>query len=1210
MKQESSLLLAAASKTTALIGRQEHLQTIQEAIYTPARTGQIIAIKGRGGMGKTRLLEELLWRAGHPDWRKKRPLTPEDTAQGLDWSTLAPTVISNLIDMIDIRLHGRDRFIRELRNSFRRADETGVEFVRYDQAYEEYLLRKAKGAELVSIKEVADKATQAFLDDLKQITQEKRLVWVLDTVERLRFITSDWLLQEKLLKATDLASRTYQWLEDIIQAGHLQNITLILVGRDGVDEGDSFFKKVEAAAAAAPIPCQTRSITLNYFTPEQTKAYFLDLATQQAENERISQHFQDLADEKNDRYKSLWLYTGGLPVKLALYAQIVVANRTIPEPLRWPFAKACQEAGISPCPQTREQLAQSETPALRKLQWEIEENFINLLFRDPTDLHARVLLALLRAPRGLNAAQLHYLLDGDEASKPADWLPDNHRLKELSNLLATMEDAYLIKQRGSWVDLAEALHGDYEKAYSHRLGLQDEIYRLYAEHMAPLSEPLSQEWADVRRQFTPEQITVYTQNHQDEQEAREWQYAQLHQWADHEHTILLKRKQETIRQEEHYLDLQIRPDDPRTFYFRELGQEEAHRRDNLEESINLVEIEQRLYSLWMDPERNFNVDYVDLGYDMHKAANQDQDFLSQTEMFVSLKDPARKFFPWTMRPDIEARQETPLQVLERVAEQEDITRWLKRFVIWKEYDRAIEFARDVEQAISRLPRSIQAEQNRWHSINHTLSKSERLVWRYYAQFYRGQEVQAALTGLENLLKNLHQLETRTVQEIALENDGQAERGFRGLPEKGIRSHPAYPRLRRIISYSYNTLGYGYMTQGQVQKAVSCYGQALLFLRGDRGAKGHRATVLNNLARALSEQGWHSAAVCEDGLTLRRQMGAEVPLAWSLNTLALIYDDLYLPDESWPLAAKALAYFRRADEERGMGLAMLQLARSLRHKARRSRSDQEEPINMDRLYTVAEGLLREAQQLPGLTREPLRLIEILIERGCLHRDRLRGTNGNIPSRHHRIHYEDALINFNKAIHQARDKGYDQMVVEARVNRAWSYYYFSEWQQALDELTDLEGGFPPEYKIELRRLPMRDGLGKAWILTQLSKIHFLRGRIALAHFQEQQEGQKQQYPADKEREQRIQAVHNDPAAQKALSEAATAYLLAFAYGELFSARSPIIGVLRNDLYNRLKKFNQQELSDIFAAARQAETDYPIIPSSAHITPFLSQFFGIPA
>jgi len=1207
MKKERSLLLAAAAKTTAMIGRQQYLEQIRDAIYTSSNTNQIITIKGRGGLGKTRLTEDILWRAGHPYWREKRPLTPDDIAQESDWSTRGAAVISNLIDMIDIRLHGRDRFIRELRNSFRRADKTGVEFTLYDQAFEEYLLRKAKGAELISVKEVADRASQAFLHDLKQITQEKRLVWVLDTVERLRFVTSNWLIQEDLLKPADIASRTYKWLEEMIQTSHLQNITLILVGRDGPDEGEPFFARVEESAKTAPVPWQIIRINLENFTPEHTQNYFLDLAQQQNENERVRQHFQDLANEKSQRYRVLWLYTGGLPVKLALYAQIVVANRTIPEPLRWTFDKTCTEVGISPNLHTREDIERNQTPALRQLQWQIEENFINLLFRDPTDLDARVLIALLRAPRGLNAAQLHYILDANADTEPADWTPDNQRLEELTFLLETMERAYLIKRRGSWLDLADVLPEDQNQAYSYRLGLQDEIYRLYAEHMGPLAEPLSPEWADVRAAFSEEQMSLYRQNHRDEQEARRVQYDQLHQWATREHELLLAQKQAVIQSEEETLELQIRPDDPRTFYFRELGQVEATRRDNLEEAINLVEIEKRLYRLWMDPERNFNVDYVDLGYDTHKATNQDQDFLSQTEMFVGMQDPARKFFPWTLRPDIEARKETPLQVLERVVEQEDVTRWLKRFVIWKEYMRAIEFANDVEQVIQALPQETQTEKNRWRSVNHTLSKSERLVWRYHAQIYLGQDVSEALTGLQAVISDLHLLGEKTVDQVALNKNGFDERGFQGTAHRP--PHPAYPRLRRIISYSYNTLGYGLITLGQIQKAVDCYGRALFFLRGDRGANGHRATVLNNLARALSEQGWHSAAVCEDGLQIRRQMGAEVPLAWSLNTLALIYDDLNQVDEAWLLAAKALAYFRRADEQRGMGLAMLQLARSLRHKARRTRGGFVEQATADRLYTVAEGLLREAQHLPVLSREPLRLIEILIERGCLHRDRLRGNAADLPSRSYRIHYEDSLINFNKAIALANEKGYEQMMIEARVNRAWTYYYYGEWNTALRELENLEIDLPQGYKIvENMAIPVRDTLEQAWVLTQLSKINFLRGRVALAHFQQRQKKIKQIHPTEKARQKRQQMLHDDQEAQEALINATRAYILALAYGELFSPRSPIVGILRQDLYNRVKGFNRRELNDLYIAAQEAETHYPAIYASAQITVFLRHFFGI--
>ena len=95
---------------------------------------------------------------------------------------------------------------------------------------------------------------------------------------------------------------------------------------------------------------------------------------------------------------------------------------------------------------------------------------------------------------------------------------------------------------------------------------------------------------------------------------------------------------------------------------------------------------------------------------------------------------------------------------------------------------------------------------------------------------------------------------------------------------------------------------------------------------------HRATLLNNAARAHSEIWNPSTEMCLDGLAIRREVAEEIPIAASLNTLALIYDDLGRYEDAPLLSAKSIAYCRRARESRQLGFSLRQMAETLRHLA--------------------------------------------------------------------------------------------------------------------------------------------------------------------------------------------------------------------------------------------------------------------------------------
>ncbi|MBK8933328.1 MAG: hypothetical protein IPM76_13615 [Chloroflexi bacterium] len=87
------------------------MQQIRHAIAAEGDECRLVLLEGFGGLGKTRMLEEVLRRLGHEavSLIYGLPLLNDE------WTDLAhPVAVCNLFDFADIRLHTRTYFISEL----------------------------------------------------------------------------------------------------------------------------------------------------------------------------------------------------------------------------------------------------------------------------------------------------------------------------------------------------------------------------------------------------------------------------------------------------------------------------------------------------------------------------------------------------------------------------------------------------------------------------------------------------------------------------------------------------------------------------------------------------------------------------------------------------------------------------------------------------------------------------------------------------------------------------------------------------------------------------------------------------------------------------------------------------------------------------------------------------------------------------------------
>lgn len=1135
----TTTLLAAARRTRRMVSREAELRQLQEAIYRNDGTLQIVLLTGRGGIGKSRLVEEVL------QWGATPPVAGENSLP----------LISNLIEMADLRLHTRNQFLQEIRNGlsgFQRAD-----FRHYDSAYRD--LQRLRRVQGFGISQAEEKAEKSFREDYRANTKQRRFVIAVDTIERLEVSGFEWFEEYNLLTLDDLKASTLRWLvEQIRNEDGLPNTTLILAGRD--QEGAQIIRIIKEAARQNKRAVVTE-LPLQFFNLEEIKSYFtqldVDWKQRRAANPsdqrtaNIADAMERLANNENQA-QVLELYTAGQPVRLALYTDIIVDGRTIPAQLRQHYADAVQSL-TGPD-------GQIDSERLNNERQVIEREFINVLFDRP-GRQADMLKALVRTERELNAEQLHFVLNDPVPDATNSWQLEQAQLRQIQTDLDEMQHLSIVKtitkeQREQFITL------------------QDEIYRIYAGV-----------------------ILMREGDRQDENLARKELYRRLEEWAarrlDHENSI----REQFQREDESKLRLDS-PAMALLVRFPILSDPAERQRIQNLERIAALEVERMYYALLFDPLRNFNATYCSLADRRWFAADEDGNAIAQAEAWrVLTRHEAIRFVDMSL-----PRHQTTdlaLVALRRAALQENVVRWIKIFTMRQEYDRAIDFADKAEAIIETFSKEER------HSWQHTFSSAERACWREYARILKGTNIDAALKTAQSYVDML----------VSLAEHEQDEAVFPERNENGFRGHPAESRLQRTIASMYNTIGYGYVNLGLFRDAVHTYGLALRYAR-TADFRALQATIRNNLSRALSELGRteRGRRVCMDGLDLRRREGEVVPIALSINTLALIDNDAVRPDLAWVEAATAYAYFQLAQDQRGQGLALIQIGEALRRLANLSYAGRFLVDPPERIADEARNALHSALAIfesgSGAS-EQLRRIEAWNELGCLHRDALRGKNRSDSPEVWLRNYQDAIYYLSQAVDLARQLKLKRLEIDAAVNVAWTHYYAREYDRIESTLEAVEKLMPEDAFLRPGKVPPDPERDDSYIYHYLSKMYSLRGRLTLDRFQERTNALYSLYPED--RLSRRATVHADSQAQDILRTAAEHFVCCLSYAQIFSPRSSSLIIAYDNVYEYLKIFNAQELDDFAQYVQEARAQYRSaalkIQDFSDLHVFVSECFGIP-
>jgi tetratricopeptide (TPR) repeat protein len=331
-----------------IIGRQAHLEAIHQAIADQSGRSYILYFVGPGGIGKTRLLEEV------KNIRR-------------EW-TLAPFLWSNIVDLYHAEHHSPSGLRQAIVNGL---DPSKRYFWDYRQKREEFEQKRIAGVTGSELERLRRELDIVFQQDYAVLAEKHRLVLCFDTLELLQY-ESDTV--QEICQVEDVETVIKNWLLE--QVSLFPNTVTLFAGRPR--------PKIQAAFAQRfnQIDCVFELFELIAFTEEETQAY-LEAATEQRPQlaEIITSELQ----------KKITRITQGHPIYLAILIDLLVpGERDILNQIFPVFVRTSQKESEEAIGEVGKCLVQ------------------HLL--DMPDPFGQIMCSLVHARKGLDAELLRYLL--------------------------------------------------------------------------------------------------------------------------------------------------------------------------------------------------------------------------------------------------------------------------------------------------------------------------------------------------------------------------------------------------------------------------------------------------------------------------------------------------------------------------------------------------------------------------------------------------------------------------------------------------------------------------------------------------------------------------------------------------------------------------------------------------------------------------------
>lgn len=325
--------------TPELVGRARLRNQIQQVLAEPSTHPRTIFLVGRGGIGKTRLLQTAL-----------------ETAQ--EMGLLAA---EHLIDLYDMPNHTPGGLAQSIYHVL-----PAEPFRQYEREYRS-LQRMFATGDTAGVAEQTDRVFATFVQNLQTLARREKIVLVLDTAERLVYQTI------QAPGAEPQFAESWNWLAEMIP--HLNNIVLLIAGRP---EAEPLRRSLQAG-----MPDGVVDIAVEPFDEQESLDYF-DAVARLARDEHDPGLARRIDLLSMDYRRLAHRASGGQPILLALLLDYLSLAPTgdVPDILQAPV----QEILAQP---------EAELPAIRA---RFEAQLINRLISTPG--MSETIEALGRVPKG------------------------------------------------------------------------------------------------------------------------------------------------------------------------------------------------------------------------------------------------------------------------------------------------------------------------------------------------------------------------------------------------------------------------------------------------------------------------------------------------------------------------------------------------------------------------------------------------------------------------------------------------------------------------------------------------------------------------------------------------------------------------------------------------------------------------------------------
>lgn len=273
-------------RTSHLIGRDNLVETLRNAIGDTTGQSQALYFMGMGGIGKTRLLEEV-------DVIKK------------DWQG-QPFRCTPIIDLYHSEHHSPSGLRKAIINKL---DPDNEFFQEYWETLETYRENRAAQAPNTILEPLRQELERKFSAAYAKLAEKYRLVMRFDTFE---LVQHESELVQRLCQVEDADTAIKAWF--LQQVTPLPNTVVLFAGRPQIEGQLQVVDEIEKKYSA--VGCTFQKFPLGTLSLTETGTYLEDLRLQRPAE------LSDILTPKNK--ESLYTITAGRPIYLALLVDLAL----------------------------------------------------------------------------------------------------------------------------------------------------------------------------------------------------------------------------------------------------------------------------------------------------------------------------------------------------------------------------------------------------------------------------------------------------------------------------------------------------------------------------------------------------------------------------------------------------------------------------------------------------------------------------------------------------------------------------------------------------------------------------------------------------------------------------------------------------------------------------------------------------------------------